>query len=131
MAQAQSAVWEVEEPQRDRVVVERRYLVLCAVLTAGAIAYALQQRWLSTTDAWEHAAAVRELARHPFSPEHPLLPVDAPHQLENPYALLLAFTTRVTGLSLTTVFALGGLLNLGLMFVGTAMFVGRLTRRPA
>src|SRR5215211_473789 len=112
MARTDVALTEVDHGDRERVVVERRYLVLCAVLTVGAISYALQQRWLSSTDAWEHAAAVRELARHPFSPEHPLLPVDAPHQLENPYALLLAFTTRVTGLSLTTVFALGGVLNL-------------------
>jgi hypothetical protein len=92
-------------------------LVLCATyLWRGAL----------SSDFWEHAAVVRELAEHPTVPRHPLLMVDAPHAYASPYLLSLALIARLSGSSAIAVLALAGLVNLCLLVVALRRLVVRL-----
>ena len=81
-------------------------------------------------DAWEHAAAVRELAAHPLHPAHPLLPVDRPHQYFSPYLLIVGIAARVLRLDAITALGAAGIFNLVLLLAGLRLFVNRLIGRP-
>src|SRR5574339_524743 len=68
-----------------------------------------------SSDFWEHAAVVRELAARPFAPLHPLLRVDAPHAYVSPYLLAVGLVARLTHASAIPVLAIAGLFNLVLL----------------
>jgi hypothetical protein len=87
------------------------------------LSHAVKQKWGSATDVWEHIAAARELAAHPFHPQHPMLPVDAPHQFFTPYTLFVAMMMKITGWHVLTAFGTVGILNLGLVLLGLHRFV--------
>lgn len=102
---------------------ENRYLALSLLLLAFMLSHAVKQKWGSATDVWEHIAAAREMAAHPFDPRHPMLPVDAPHQFFTPYTLLVAMIVKLTGWHVLTAFGTFGILNLGLVLFGLHRFV--------
>ncbi|PYP80212.1 MAG: hypothetical protein DMD35_05575 [Gemmatimonadetes bacterium] len=87
-----------------------RFPALAVFVVALVAAHAARGHWIG--DFWEHSAVVRELATHPLHPRHPLLVVDAPHALANPYALLVALFCRVTGASAATGLATASIVNL-------------------
>ena len=106
-----------------------------ALPTTGLLVYALVWLVPAATLAWrivggtlagdlfEHAAAVRELATHPFQPVNPILLVDLPHTLFSPYSLLAAAIVRLTGLDPFNVLALAGFLNVVILAAGFRAFV--------
>ena len=83
-----------------------RFIVLCSILFVLMVLQAINGQWGG--DFWEHAAVVRELATHPFSPKHPILLLDAPHSFYSPYALGIALVSRTTGLDSVTTLSAGG-----------------------
>lgn len=109
---------------------DRSYVVTSAVIVAMAVYFTSKQRWGIGFDIWEHAAAVRELMHHPFSPNHAVLPVDAPHQLFTPYHLGVALFGRIASVDVTTALAVAGIANLILVLVALRLFVNRLAPRP-
>lgn len=109
-----------------QLLLDHRYLVLSGALLLIVVQYTLRQRWAAGIDVWEHIAAARELGAHPLDPNHPLFPVDRPHQLFSPYHLVLGLVSRFTGLSILTVFGLAGIGNVVLLLVGLRMFTRRL-----
>ena len=104
-----------------------RYLVLSAAVVALVTSQTLNGAWVG--DFWEHAAAVRELARAPFDPNHPLFALDDPHLDFAPYPLLLGLVSRATGLSAVNTLEVAGLVNLVLLLVGLRLFVRVFTSR--
>ncbi len=61
-------------------------------------------------DYWEHAACIREMSVHPFSPGNPLLSAGGNTTLRyTPYILVLALVKKLTPLSLNTVITLASL----------------------
>ena len=107
---------------------DHRYLALCAVLFALMLGTTLNANWVG--DFWEHAAAVRELARAPFDPHHPLFAVNKPHIDFAPYLLILGLFSRLTGLSAVSTLEIAGMVNLVLFLVGLRLFVRVFTDRP-
>jgi len=87
-----------------------RFLILCFILAVLAVSQTINGQWGG--DFWEHAAVVRELATHPFSPKHPFLLLDAPHEFYSPYALGIALISRTTGLDSVTTLSMVGIANL-------------------
>src|SRR4051794_26483212 len=91
----------------------RGYLVVAGVLFFGLVAQTLNEQW--SGDVFEHLAVVRELARRPFSPLHPLLPVDAPHPFFSPYTVALGLFSKVTGISALSTLKIAGIVNAPLL----------------
>ena len=65
----------------------------------------------SGRDSWHHAAVLRELMAHPFSPTNPHLPTNEPSRYFTPLALLAALPGRLFGLSPYALFGLMGAAN--------------------
>lgn len=120
-----SGAWRSAE----RVVLDHRYLLLSAALVLLVVLHTLKPRVPDGTDLWEHLAAARELGAHPVDPNHPLFAVDRPHQLMSPYHLVLGLASRVTGLSIVTVFDLAGIANVLLLLAGLRLFTTRMLGR--
>ncbi len=62
-------------------------------------------------DFWDHSAAIRELAAHPFHPSNPVFRLSAPHQFFSPYSLALALLSRWSGLTAPDVLRAAGVAN--------------------
>lgn len=107
----------------------KRYWWLAAMLFCAMALQTANQYWAG--DFWEHAAVVRELARHPWAPHHPLFLLNAPHPHFTPYALVAGLTARVSRLHPITVLALFGLGNLVAFLVSLRLFVSTLLQRGA
>jgi hypothetical protein len=104
-----------------------RYALLAASLLLLMLVHAHRGAWVS--DFWEHAAAVRELATHPLSPRHPLLPSDAPHAFFSPYALVLAGASRGLDADPVSLLAAAGIAKLVLLLLALRWFAGVLFPR--
>ena len=50
------------------------------------LCHTLNQRWQG--DFWQHSACVAEIAAHPFSPQHPFVALNRPHEFYSPYTVL-------------------------------------------
>jgi hypothetical protein len=95
-----------------------------AVLVLSLVAtHAAHGHWIG--DFWEHSAVVRELSTHPLHPRHPLLVIDAPHALANPYALLVGLLCRLTSASAVTGLAAASVVNLLMLLIALRVFVRR------
>jgi hypothetical protein len=79
-------------------------------------------------DLFEHAAAVRELATHPFQPGNPILLVDLPHTLFSPYSLLAAAIVRLSGADPFDVLSIAGFVNAVILAAGFRAFVRIFTK---
>ena len=100
-----------------------RFPALAALVFTLVAAHAARGHWIG--DFWEHSAVVRELATNPLHPRHPLLVIDAPHALANPYALLVALLCRLTGASAVIGLATASIVNLVMLLVAVRVFVRR------
>ncbi|MBI5877819.1 MAG: hypothetical protein HZB53_09225 [Chloroflexi bacterium] len=89
------------------------YAILALSLIAGAALHLVNNRWIG--DFWEHAAVVRELATHPITPRHPELLLDAPHAFFSPYAVLLGWLSRLTGIDAVSTLSIAAIANLLLL----------------
>jgi len=107
----------------------RRYWWLAAILFGAMLAQTVNQYW--TGDFWEHAAVVRELARHLASPSHPLFSLDAPHPFFTPWAAIAALLVRATGLSPIAALSLLGLANLICLIVAFYLFASKVSSADA
>ena len=74
-------------------------------------------------DFWEHSAVVHELLRNPFRPDHPLLPIDAPHVFISPYAYLVAGAAALLHLTSVDALILFGILNFCLFIHALKFFI--------
>ncbi len=107
-----------------QALADRRFLLL-SLFTV--VAYAIGARdgdWIA--DFWEHAAVVRELSTHPFSPRHPQLSLDAPHPFFSPYSVTLGLLARFTATDALDLLPIAGAFNLALLLVGLRLFIGSL-----
>jgi hypothetical protein len=107
------------------------YRLRLLAVTLGALALCAVYAWRGdvSSDFWEHAAVVRELAAHPWSPRHPLFSVNATHAYFSPYHLAVALAARVTGLPAMAALSLAGLINLVLVVLAFRLFLVRLLPR--
>lgn len=92
------------------------YLAACALLASLLGVQTVHHRW--GADAWHHAAVVRTLAEDSRSPDHPVLPVAAPHQFIVPPAFVAAAVAAWTGAEALDGLAVLAGLNLGLLLTG-------------
>ena len=111
-------------------VFDHRYLLLAGALVLLMVSYLVKLRWPGGVDIWEHAAAARELGAHPFHPQHPLLPVDRPHQFFSPYLMAVGLFGRFAGISVPIALDVAAVFNLILFLVALRLFVRRLIPRP-
>lgn len=81
----------------------------------------LLHRW--GADVWEHAAVVHTVAESLADPDHPILPVDAPHPFIVPSAFLGAAIVAGTGMAPLEALVLVAGLNLSLLLAGIWLFV--------
>lgn len=95
----------------------RVYVILCCALGALMIGQTTNQLW-SNPDFWVWLGPVRELAKRPFDPTHPLLAIHAPDSYMGPTSLLLGLVTRLTGADPVNVMAVGALVNVALFMLG-------------
>jgi hypothetical protein len=116
-----------EERAERRLAVPRSYLVIAGVLLAVLIVQTLNRQW--SLDWYLHAATVRELAAHPFSPHHPLILTNDPDPDLSPYLLALGLVVRVTHLDAVWVLSLAGIVNLLAFLVVLPMFVSGFTKQ--
>jgi hypothetical protein len=75
-----------------------------------------------TSDAWEHTAALKELATHLTSPKNPNILSDTPTPRYSPYLFGLAVVKKMTGLSVFSVMRLAAIMNLFLLTLGIYIF---------
>jgi hypothetical protein len=101
---------------------------LFLIMLSQTVTQTVDGSWVG--DFWEHSAVVRELARHLLHPVHPMLAVDKPHEFFSPYALVLAFVSRVTGLSAISMLGIAGMVNLAVLLAGLPRFVRLFSREP-
>jgi hypothetical protein len=106
-----------------------RFPALAVLVFTLVAAHAAHGHWIG--DFWEHSAVVRELATHPLHPRHPLLVIDAPHALANPYAMLVALFCRLTGASAVAGLATASIVNLVMLLVALRLFVRRVAPAQA
>lgn len=99
------------------------YLLLSALLVAYAVRQAVREPWMG--DFWGHAAVVRELAAHPWSPSHPDLGIDAPHAFISPWSLLVAGISRLAGVDAVRALGIAGILDLLVLLAGIRLFLER------
>jgi alpha-1,6-mannosyltransferase len=126
---APAAVTTMPTPPPESWLSAHRYGVLTALLTVMTVYFTQKHRWGTGFDVWEHAAAVRELARHPLHPHHPQLAIDAPHQFFSPYTLALALFSRATGIGVIGTLSLAAVANLQLLLFAMKRFCDRITPR--
>ena len=100
--------------------------LLLVALGAFALCAAYAWRGYFSSDFWEHAAVVRELAVRPLAPHHPLLAIDATHAYFSPYHLAVALGARATGASPIAALAAAGLVNVVLLILAFRRFLVRL-----
>jgi hypothetical protein len=112
---------------RKQLTVPRSYLVVAGALVAVLIVQTLNRQW--SGDWYLHAAAVRELAAHPFSPHHPLVLTHDPDPDLSPYQLALGLVVRFTHLDAVWVMALAGIVNLVAFLVVLPIFVSGFTKQ--
>lgn len=117
----------VREPAPPRVLTVPRigipFLLLSVLLVAYAVRQAVREPWMG--DFWGHAAVVRELATHPWSPSHPELGIDAPHAFISPWSLLVAAISRLAGVDAVRALGIAGVLDLLVLLAGIRLFVER------
>ncbi len=101
-----------------------RFFLLSLLLVVLMVSHTLNGQW--SGDFWEHSAAVRELATHPFSPHHPQLLLRVPHAFYSPYTLGVACVSRLTGLGPVESLAIAGIFNLLLFLFALRLFVSLL-----
>lgn len=104
--------------------IDRAYVALAIGLFLAMLVFTANRQW--SGDFWEHLAVVREFARHPWNPRHPLFAVDAPHPFASPYLLLAGLVARWLHLMPLTVMAAFGMANLLMLLVSFRLFVGAL-----
>ena len=92
-----------------RFLLRHQYQLLALVLLYKVIVDATYGALFG--DFWEHSAVVHELLRNPFRPDHPLLPIDAPHVFISPYAYLVAGVAALFHLTSVNALILFGILN--------------------
>lgn len=104
-----------------RLALDLWYWVPGATLLALLAVQTWNQQW--STDMWLHLSAVRELALHPWSPNHPVLPTVDPDPYLSPYALGVALLSRVTGWSALTALQVAAVANGALLLAAYRRFV--------
>jgi hypothetical protein len=100
-----------------------RYLILSLVVFLFGFINVLFGGWSPLVDIWDHAAVIRELATHPFSPVHPRILANLPHAFFSPYDLALALIVRVTGIQPLTILSIFSLINILLFLLCLNLFV--------
>lgn len=75
-----------------------------------------------TGDYWEHAAAVTELMRDPWSPGNPHLATAETSARYMPYFVVLALLARPFGLTAMTALAVAGIVNFCLLLASVHLF---------
>jgi hypothetical protein len=104
----------------------RLYALSAAIASVPLVAQTIRTDW--SLDAWQHAAAILELSRHPLDPGHPAVAASVGHPDLSPYSFVWGLVHRVTGADVLSVMVVAGLANLVMIWVGLWMVASRLTR---
>ena len=107
----------------------RRYGWLAGSLFGAMALRTINQYWAG--DFLEHAAVIRELARHPWAPGHPLFAIQAPHPFFTPYTVGVALIARAFQLHPVTVLSVMGMVNLAAFLVSFYLLTSTLLSRHA
>ncbi len=107
-------------------IVERNYFLfsLVLILILASVSLSAQRGpFIELYDYGEHAACIRELSVHPFSPRNPMLTADGSTTLRyTPYMLLLALTKKVFHLNIFTIINLASIISFFLFIVGVYLW---------
>lgn len=108
--------------------IDRRYLVLSAVIIVALTVQTLNQQW--STDMWQHVSVVRELKTHVFDPGNPLILGTETHPFYSPYTVAVGVLAKIGGLSALSALSIAALVNLLLFLTAFYLAVSALTGRP-
>lgn len=108
------------------LTIERKYLLACLILLP-IISWVLfsgrQGSLIELYDYGEHAASIRELSTHLYSPQNPLLNTDGSTTLRyTPYIFLLALTKKIFHLNLSTIVNLSSIISFLFLVVGVYLW---------
>ncbi|MBF0510765.1 MAG: hypothetical protein HQL13_00380 [Candidatus Omnitrophica bacterium] len=98
-----------------------QFFLLSSFLFVLMVFHACNGVWCG--DFWIHAVVVRELATHPFAPQHPQMLMNAAHAFYSPYTLGVAWLVRIFSLSPIQALSMAGLFNFLLFMSGLKIFV--------
>ncbi|MFH1201750.1 MAG: hypothetical protein V1674_02540 [Candidatus Omnitrophota bacterium] len=98
-----------------------RYLILSIFVLVLMVFHTVNGQWGG--DFWIHSAVIRELATHPIFPQHPQVLLDAPHTFYSPYALGVAWISRLTNLTPIATLSIVGIINLILFLIWFRLFI--------
>lgn len=105
-------------------LVAQRFQILFLLLLLQVVTFCLQGIWVE--DFWEHSAAVSELIRNPYKPDHPQLDVNAAHPFLNPYAFAVAQFARLFHVDAISALSIFGVINFCLFCYGLRAFIASL-----
>ena len=100
-----------------------RYYISSLILIVLMVLDSIHGTWV--VDFWEHCAVVRELAAHPFNPQHPLFLLDTPHPFFSPYLLVVGLFTKLSSLSPINALTVAGICNLIFFLISLRLFIHR------
>jgi len=101
-----------------------RYQIVSFVLILIGLFYTLNATWRG--DFWEHASVIRELSTNPWSPKHPQLLLNLPHEFYSPYAIFLALIARSASWSPVQILSVISIVNLVVFLVALRIFLSTL-----
>ncbi|MCK5010138.1 MAG: hypothetical protein KAS98_06615, partial [Deltaproteobacteria bacterium] len=107
-------------------IIDRKYLLVSLILILIILWVSLSNKrgpFIELYDYGEHAATIRELSAHPFSPQNPLISIDGSTSLRyTPYIFLLAIVKKLFHLNLFTVINLSSILSFFFLIVGVYLW---------
>jgi hypothetical protein len=104
------------------------YWIVSALLLGLFALTARNGEWIS--DTWIHSATISEVARHPWHPLEPLTGEAVSFPYFSPWAMLLGWFVRLTGLPVFTVLTLAGLASTAAFLAAWARLVRAFAEAP-
>jgi hypothetical protein len=103
----------------------QRYWMLAGLVVLAVASQTRNQQW--TTDMWMHAAAVRELASHPFHPGDPVISAVHDSAWLSPYTWMVGRLATLFDGNALTALSIAAVVNVALVLVAFRSFVIELT----
>jgi len=108
-----------------------RYWILSLIVFILAFLHLLFGGIDPRSDFWEHTAVIRELATHPFYPNHPQFLLNVQHPFFSPFSLGIAWIVIITGLPSATVLTIFSFINLAFFLFCLKLFTDSLLNKRA
>jgi hypothetical protein len=102
-------------------LLKHRLFVLIWTIFIVALVFTL--KGLFVGDFWQHSAVIRELSTNILDPKHPQLLVNATHAFYSPYALALAFLSRIFHINSIQILSIMVVVNYWLFVYGLRAYI--------